>query len=108
MMSKKLNYYVTDSGEEPFKKWFTKLEKRTQLILIKFIKRVAGGGSKKNIKSLRGGVFEIKIHHGSGYRVYFAQEGDQMILLLLGGNKSSQKSDILRAKKYWSEYGEKK
>lgn len=44
------------------------------------------------------GIFEIKIHHGPGYRVYFGIDGEDLILLLLGGDKSSQRMDILKAK----------
>ena len=108
MMDKKISYYVTKSGEEPFKKWFFRLETKVQIILTKFITRVANGGSKKNIRSLQDGVFEIKIRYGSGYRIYFAEDRDEVILLLIGGDKGSQKSDLLKAKKYWSEYAKKK
>ena len=105
MSNKTIRYYSIDSGEEPFLNWFLKLEIKTQAIVLKFIKRVANGGSRKNIKSLQNGVFEIKIRYGAGYRVYFAEDGDEIILLLIGGDKGSQKSDIKKAKMYWSNYG---
>lgn len=49
------------------------------------------------------GVFEMRIHFGPGYRVYVAQEGVNIYLLIAGGDKSSQKQDIRQAKKLWSE-----
>lgn len=108
MDKKIIEYYISEDGGEPFNKWFFKLDNRNQFIILKFINRVTVGGSKKNIKSLKDGVFEVKISSGPGYRVYFAEDGDKIILLLLGGDKGSQKSDILKAKKYWSNYAKKK
>ena len=65
------------------------------------IERVALGGSKKNIRSIGDRMFEIKINHGPGYRVYFGTVRKNIILLLAGGEKTSQRRDISLAKKYW-------
>jgi len=62
------------------------------------------GGAKKNIRPLGGGLFEIKIDHGPGYRVYFGETGNTVILLLLGGDKSTQFRDIRQAKDFWRSY----
>lgn len=55
-------------------------------------------------KSIDSEVKELRIDWGPGYRVYFAIFRDEIILLLAGGDKKSQKKDILKAKDYWSEY----
>ncbi|MGB0678420.1 MAG: type II toxin-antitoxin system RelE/ParE family toxin, partial [Polyangiales bacterium] len=55
-------------------------------------------------KSVGDGVLELRVHDGPGYRVYFAVDGDVVVLLLCGGDKRSQESDIVRAKSYWKEY----
>jgi putative addiction module killer protein len=61
-------------------------------------------GNFSNVKNLGDGVFENKIHFGPGYRIYFGQEGDELIILLAGGTKSQQSKDIQEAKLLWAEY----
>jgi putative addiction module killer protein len=50
------------------------------------------------------GVLELKIDYGPGYRVYFGQVGMKLVILLCGGDKSSQAEDIRRAIEYWGDY----
>jgi putative addiction module killer protein len=50
------------------------------------------------------GVFELRIDFGSGFRVYFGQEGNTVVVLLCGGDKKTQGKDIRRAKEYWQDY----
>ncbi len=101
---KRIEVYQTESGKEPFTEWIKRFDKKTEMYIDKYISRVAKGGSKKHIRNLGDGVSEIKMPKGPGYRVYFAEVEDIIILLLIGGDKGSQKQDILKAKKYWSEY----
>lgn len=49
------------------------------------------------------GISEMRIHYGPGYRVYYAQEGLQVYLLIAGGDKNTQKQDIKQAKALWSD-----
>jgi putative addiction module killer protein len=55
-------------------------------------------------KSVGEGVYELRIEYGPGYRVYYAKEGNIVILLLCGGDKSTQQEDITRARRYWIDY----
>jgi putative addiction module killer protein len=50
------------------------------------------------------GVYELRVHHGPGYRVYFAKEGEYLFLLLCGGDKGTQDADIARAQSHWAEH----
>lgn len=98
---RRIEYFRLASGKQPARDWLLSIkDKLTQAILFKRI-RQAGLGQLGNYKSIGKGVFELKINYGPGYRIYFAIYNDELILLLLGGDKSIQKSDIKKAQDYW-------
>lgn len=99
---KQARKYVDPAGKEPFNLWFKQLPESDQMRVDAYIARVLRGGSKKNIESVGEGVFEIKIAYGPGFRVYFAT--DKEMILLTGGTKRTQKSDIKEAKTFWRDY----
>ena len=104
---KRIEYYQTKAGREPCRDWLASLDPTTQLRIYGYLERVAAGGGKNNVKPVGSGVFEVKIDHGPGYRIYFGQVGKVMILLLQGGDKASQFRDIGRAQEYWRDYASK-
>ena len=104
-MAKKIARYVAENGRCPFDDWYLKLPTRKQALVFSYIDKAARGGTKRNIKPLKGGLYEIKINTEGGLRVYFGESADQVILLLAGGNKNSQKRDIIQARKLWREHG---
>lgn len=105
MIQKRVVYYTLTNENSPFEDWLKALDNLSRAIVVRFIQRVAAGGAKKSIKALKDGIFEIKINHGPGYRVYFAEDGDEIIILLLAGDKKTQGRDIQKAKEYWRSYG---
>lgn len=55
-------------------------------------------GTLGDHKALGGGLYELRVHYGPGYRLYFTWSGTTVVFLLAGGDKSSQSKDILRAR----------
>lgn len=98
--------YCARNGTEPFSEWFDGLRSiDTQVRLLRRIDRMKNG-NYGDFKSLKDGVFELRLTFGPGYRVYFGEDGDTIVVLLCGGDKSTQKKDIETAKAYWKEYKE--
>lgn len=89
---------LTIKQTETFVKWERSLgDGRARAMIAARINRVAYG-LLGDVKPVGGGVSEIRIHYGPGYRVYFMRKGDEIILLLCGGDKGSQRRDIAAAK----------
>ncbi len=88
-------YTVLRSDE--FHKWLTKLRDTKGKARIIARIRSAELGNLGDVKPIGKGVSEMRIHYGPGYRVYFTRKDKLVILLLVGGDKSSQKRDIKRA-----------
>jgi putative addiction module killer protein len=87
-----------------FDRWLGKLKDRGAVarVLVR-IDRLALG-NPGDVRSVGGGVSELKIDYGPGYRVYFSQQGQKIVLLLCGGDKSSQSSDISTAQRIADEW----
>ena len=81
-----------------FRKWLLRLEDRTaKARLVRRIERLAGGNAGDH-RFLGAGLFELRDDFGPGYRIYYMHRGDELIILLVGGDKASQARDILRAR----------
>ena len=99
--------YTIASGKDIFGEWLGNLkDARTRAKIITRIDRVSVGNFG-DCKSLGGGLFELRIDWGRGFRVYYAMVGKTCVLLLCGGDKSRQSSDIERARKYLKDYWER-
>ena len=100
--------YVTIGGRRPYVEWVRQLEdKRGAAIIRNRIGRLRQGhfGDRRNVGN---GVWELRIFFGPGYRVYGIQDGEQIVILLCGGDKDSQSQDIEKAKEYASDYWRRK
>ena len=91
------------SGERPYVDWLDKLDWKTQERILARVARM-GRGQFGDFKALSGGLYELRLFFGPGYRVYFAERSGTVILILTGGSKSSQTRDIQRARELWSIY----
>ena len=82
---------------DTFSRWVARLkDRRAARAIARRIDRIVAG-NLGDVKPVGGGVFEMRIFTGPGYRVYFCLRGGQVIVLLCGGDKSTQQQDIQRA-----------
>ncbi len=82
---------------ELYRDWINDLKDRAARARIQVrVDRLAHGNPGQH-RNLAGGISELKIDVGPGYRVYYTQRGDELIILLVGGDKSSQQRDIALA-----------
>ena len=96
--------YVTSDGRDVFGEWLAKLQDaRAQAKVAVRIDRVASGNFG-DCKPLRDGVCELRVDWGPGYRIYYAMVGKTAVLLLAGGDKRKQSSDVERAIAYLNDY----
>ncbi len=87
----------------PFDEWFDSLrDVKTKTIINKRLNRLSLG-SLGDYRSVGEGVCELRIDFGPGYRVYFGQIGTAIVILLCGGDKSTQDQDIRKAQEYWTD-----
>jgi putative addiction module killer protein len=99
--------YVTRAGKDVIGEWLADLnDVRAQAKIATRIDRLSAGNFG-DCKRLRQGLWELRISWGPGYRVYFAVLGEMCVLLLCGGDKRKQSSDIKRAHAYLQDYKER-
>ncbi len=100
-------YRDQSSGRAPAQEWINSLDIAIKARIRVRIQRIENG-NLGDFRALGVGLFEFRFHFGAGYRLYFGREGESLILLLAGGNKSTQLKDINKAFEYWKKYLEEK
>lgn len=101
---KEIIVYQDGNGNEPFTDWLNDLrDQKGRRAVLRRIGRLETG-LYGDCESVGEGVSELRIFVGAGYRVYFAEKGGHIVVLLCGGDKSTQKKDIKAAKEYWKEF----
>lgn len=106
----KAQRYQDGNGKVPYTNWIKKLRKKNPAAAAKVdtaVSRAMGGNFGDN-KFERDGVWALRIDFGPGYRVYYSLEDGQIILLLIGGDKSSQDADIDKAVAYLTDFNARK
>ena len=100
--------YQTIEGIAPFEGWLLKLRDRlAKVYVLRRIQRAALGNFGDQ-RGLGDGLSELRINHGPGYRVYYTQDGNAIVLLLCAGDKRTQTADIQRAREYRADYERRK
>ncbi|MFH0985939.1 MAG: type II toxin-antitoxin system RelE/ParE family toxin [Candidatus Omnitrophota bacterium] len=103
-MIREVRYYCSSEGKQPFEEWLLALsDRRIQSRILTRCDRLLTGnfGDTKLVDT---GIWELRFHFGPGYRVYFGLDGRTLVILLCGGDKSTQEGDIRRARAYWMDY----
>lgn len=106
MVKKEIEIYTTETGKQPFIEWFEKLDYKNQTKITSRLERIEIG-HYGDFKKLKNSINELRFFTGSGYRIYFAEENDKIIILLTGGDKSTQEKDIKKSIEYYKEYQER-
>jgi putative addiction module killer protein len=95
---KQIVFYADEDGNEPFQTWIDAL-RDTQGRLLRVQQ-----GNYGDVEPIGEGLSELRLFFGPGYRVYFGEDSGNIVVILCGGDKDSQDSDIENAKAYWQEY----
>lgn len=102
-----IEVYQQDNGAFPFIQWENKLSAKERAIITTRLARLRQGnfGDCKSIKGKGAeGLYELRIHFGPGYRIYYGLVGKKIVLILSGGEKKSQDKDIAKVKLFWKDY----
>ena len=103
-MVQEILQYQTAKGKRPFGEWLLSLKDKSvrARILARLDRLILGNfGDTRRVGT---GVWELRFHFGPGYRVYFGLDGDKIVILLCGGDKSGQWRDIQHAQECWTDY----
>ncbi len=103
-MTKEIEYYTTFDGKCPYIDWFKTLSREYQSKVIKRVNRLEDGlyGDCKRLTGSK--LSELRLDFGKGYRIYFKELDNVIILIVTGGDKSDQKRTIKQADKYLEDY----
>jgi putative addiction module killer protein len=102
-----LRRYQRADGREPFSEWLTTLRDKTAAARIRIRLRQVEADNFGDCEPVGEGVIELCVHIGPGYRIYCGRYGRAIVILICGGDKSTQARDIKRAKELWAEWKER-
>lgn len=97
-------HYLTADGRDLFQEWLTNLaDRQARARVLVRIQRMADG-NYGDCRPISDGMWELRIDYGTGYRVYYSIVGEEVVLLLVGGDKRKQVADIDAALKYLQDW----
>lgn len=97
-------FYADQNGHEPYTDWVNNLRDKAGQRRIRSRIRRLEQGLFGDCEPVGEGVSELRLFFGPGYRVYFGEDDENIVVLLCGGDKSTQDKDIKNAKLYWKEF----
>lgn len=103
-MNRNILVYRACGGASPFEEWLDRLKDVVGRARVRVRIDRAARGNLGDHRSVGAGVIELRIHYGPGYRVYLCMPGLETLLLLCGGDKSTQDQDISLAHRYRDDY----
>ena len=102
-----IQIYEQADGKRPYETWLHDLKDAMFRARIRSRIDKVATGNFGDFRSVGDGVSELRFTFGAGFRVYYALNGETMVILLIGGDKSSQDKDIEKAKRFWNDYKER-
>src|SRR5476651_333800 len=102
MAAVRVREYIDSNGSSPWAKWRRSLDAEALARVTTALYRMAEGNFS-NVKGVGAGVFERVLDWGPGYRIYFAKDGDTIVILLGGSSKKGQQRAIDEAKQHWDD-----
>lgn len=99
-----LHRYQLDDGSSPVTEWLRSMRDKRARAQIEVRLRRISAGNFGDCKPVGEGVSELRVAIGAGYRVYYGKHGQELVILLCGGDKGSQQADITCAKAYWADW----
>ncbi len=106
-MDIELSEYIDARGRNHYREWVSKLDAAVRARIDKSVFRMAYG-NLSGVKPEGEGVSALRLDFGPGYRIYFGQDGERLVILLAGGTKRRQENDIHLARALWVEYKKRK
>jgi len=100
--------YVAPDGREPFERWLQGLSDTKVRVRVKARIDKLEDGNFGDYKSLKGGLYELRLDFNGGYRMYVGEVDRIVVLLICGGNKRTQERDMKKAKESWEEFKKRK
>lgn len=99
--------YLDPTGLSPFRRWFERLDATAAARVSAYLYRLEQGNFSR-VEGARGGILELRVDFGPGYRIYFGKDGDTVVILLGGSAKKDQDAAIKRAIDAWQDYKRRK
>ncbi|MFN0117735.1 MAG: type II toxin-antitoxin system RelE/ParE family toxin [Elusimicrobiota bacterium] len=106
---RELRYFIAKNGKAPAEDWIENLRDRKGAAIIRVRLDRLAHSNPGDHKAIGENLWELRIHFGSGYRIYYGIDNkEKLVVLLYGGNKKTQVEDIKKAREYWNSYRSEK